>query len=216
MTGYPFVDAGMRELAATGWMHNRARMVVASFLAKDLHLDWRAGERWFMRCLVDGEPASNNGGWQWAASTGTERAALVPGIQSDRPGRALRPPRRVRPAVDSRARGAERNGGAPPLGCATRGRALSRAHRRPPARARRRPRPLPRRPRGKPIAATGDGRGAARRFSPRRPSPAPARPPSPIPPPGRPRARARARRGPPGGACSPPGRRSPSAPTTQP
>ena len=72
MTGYPFVDAGMRELAATGWMHNRARMVVASFLAKDLHLDWRAGERWFMRCLVDGEPASNNGGWQWAASTGTD------------------------------------------------------------------------------------------------------------------------------------------------
>lgn len=72
MTGYPFVDAGMRELAATGWMHNRARMVVASFLAKDLHLDWRAGERWFMRRLVDGDPASNNGGWQWAASTGTD------------------------------------------------------------------------------------------------------------------------------------------------
>ena len=72
MTGYPIVDAGMRELAATGWMHNRARMIVASFLAKDLHLDWRAGERWFMRRLVDGDPASNNGGWQWAASTGTD------------------------------------------------------------------------------------------------------------------------------------------------
>ena len=71
-TGYPFVDAGMRELAATGWMHNRARMVTASFLAKDLHIDWRAGERWFMRRLVDGDPASNNGGWQWAASTGTD------------------------------------------------------------------------------------------------------------------------------------------------
>ena len=72
MTGYPFVDAGMRQLAATGRMHNRARMVAASFLAKDLHVDWRAGARWFMRCLVDGDPASNNGGWQWAASTGTD------------------------------------------------------------------------------------------------------------------------------------------------
>ena len=72
MTGYPMVDAGMRELAATGWMHNRARMIVASFLAKDLHIDWREGERWFMRRLVDGDPASNNGGWQWAASTGTD------------------------------------------------------------------------------------------------------------------------------------------------
>ena len=72
MTGYPIVDAGMRELAATGWMHNRARMIVASFLTKDLHIDWRAGERWFMRRLVDGDPASNNGGWQWAASTGTD------------------------------------------------------------------------------------------------------------------------------------------------
>ena len=72
MTGYPIVDAGMRELAATGWMHNRVRMIVASFLVKDLHLDWREGERWFMRRLVDGDPASNNGGWQWAASTGTD------------------------------------------------------------------------------------------------------------------------------------------------
>ena len=72
MTGYPMVDAGMRELAATGWMHNRARMIVASFLVKDLHVDWREGERWFMRRLVDGDPASNNGGWQWAASTGTD------------------------------------------------------------------------------------------------------------------------------------------------
>ena len=72
MTGYPIVDAGMRELAATGWMHNRVRMIVASFLVKDLHVDWRDGERWFMRRLVDGDPASNNGGWQWAASTGTD------------------------------------------------------------------------------------------------------------------------------------------------
>jgi deoxyribodipyrimidine photo-lyase len=71
-TGFPFVDAGMRELAETGWMHNRARMVCASFLCKDLLIDWRHGERWFMQRLVDGDPANNNGGWQWSASTGTD------------------------------------------------------------------------------------------------------------------------------------------------
>ncbi len=71
-TGYPIVDAAMRELTGTGFMHNRARMIVASFLTKDLLLDWREGERHFMRHLVDGDPASNNGGWQWAASTGTD------------------------------------------------------------------------------------------------------------------------------------------------
>jgi deoxyribodipyrimidine photo-lyase len=71
-TGYPFVDAGMRQLRETGWMHNRARMVVASFLAKDLLVDWRRGERFFMDQLVDGDPANNDGGWQWAASTGTD------------------------------------------------------------------------------------------------------------------------------------------------
>jgi deoxyribodipyrimidine photo-lyase len=71
-TGYPFVDAAMRQLAREGWMHNRARMVVASFLTKDLLIDWRRGERFFFERLVDGDPASNNGGWQWAASTGTD------------------------------------------------------------------------------------------------------------------------------------------------
>lgn len=71
-TGYPVVDAGMRQLAASGWMHNRARMIVASFLTKHLLIDWRAGEGWFMRTLIDGDVASNNGGWQWAASTGTD------------------------------------------------------------------------------------------------------------------------------------------------
>jgi deoxyribodipyrimidine photo-lyase len=71
-TGVPFVDAGMRQLARTGWMHNRARMVVASFLTKDLLVHWRRGERFFARRLVDGDLASNNGGWQWAASTGTD------------------------------------------------------------------------------------------------------------------------------------------------
>ena len=71
-TGYPFVDAAMRQLSATGWMHNRARMVVASFLTKDLLIDWRWGERHFRRLLVDGDLAPNNGGWQWAAGTGTD------------------------------------------------------------------------------------------------------------------------------------------------
>ena len=73
-TGYPFIDAAMRELRTTGWMHNRARMAVASFLVKDLLIDWRWGERWFMQQLLDGDPAANNGGWQWAAGTGTDAA----------------------------------------------------------------------------------------------------------------------------------------------
>jgi deoxyribodipyrimidine photo-lyase len=73
-TGYPFVDAGMRQLLAEGWMHNRVRMVVASFLVKDLHLDWRHGARWFMRWLRDGDLASNQHGWQWAAGSGTDAA----------------------------------------------------------------------------------------------------------------------------------------------
>ena len=73
-TGYPIVDAGMRELLATGFMHNRVRMIVASFLTKDLLLDWRHGERHFMKHLIDGDLANNNGGWQWAAGTGTDAA----------------------------------------------------------------------------------------------------------------------------------------------
>ena len=73
-TGYPLVDAGMRQLAEEAWIHNRARMVVASFLAKDLLVDWRRGETVFMQGLVDGDPASNNGGWQWTAGTGTDAA----------------------------------------------------------------------------------------------------------------------------------------------
>ena len=64
----------MRQLAATGFMHNRVRMIVAMFLTKDLHVWWMHGESWFMRRLVDGEIASNNGGWQWSASTGTDAA----------------------------------------------------------------------------------------------------------------------------------------------
>jgi deoxyribodipyrimidine photo-lyase len=73
-TGYPIVDAAMRQLLEIGWMHNRARMIVASFLVKDLLIDWRWGERWFMQQLVDGDPAANNGGWQWTAGTGTDAA----------------------------------------------------------------------------------------------------------------------------------------------
>ncbi|REE05712.1 cryptochrome/photolyase family protein [Marinoscillum furvescens] len=71
-TGYPIVDAGMRELNATGYMHNRIRMVVASFLTKHLLIDWRWGERYFAAKLLDFELSSNNGGWQWAAGTGTD------------------------------------------------------------------------------------------------------------------------------------------------
>lgn len=71
-TGYPIVDAGMRELKATGWMHNRVRMIVASFLTKDLLIDWKWGENYFMKQLLDGDLACNNGGWQWAASTGCD------------------------------------------------------------------------------------------------------------------------------------------------
>jgi deoxyribodipyrimidine photo-lyase len=71
-TGYPIVDAAMRELNATGWMHNRARMIVASFLTKDLLCNWQWGEQYFMQELLDGDLAANNGGWQWAASTGTD------------------------------------------------------------------------------------------------------------------------------------------------
>jgi deoxyribodipyrimidine photo-lyase len=73
-TGYPVVDAAIRQLLQTGWMHNRSRMIVASFLTKDLLIDWRWGERFFMQHLIDGDPAANNGGWQWTAGTGTDAA----------------------------------------------------------------------------------------------------------------------------------------------
>ncbi len=75
-TGYPIVDAAMRQLNETGWMHNRCRMIVASFLTKDLLIDWRWGERYFMQKLVDGDLAANNGGWQWSASVGTDPKPL--------------------------------------------------------------------------------------------------------------------------------------------
>lgn len=73
-TGYPIVDAAMRQLTTTGWMHNRLRMVVAMFLTKHLFLDWRLGEAFFMQQLIDGDFSANNGGWQWSASTGADAA----------------------------------------------------------------------------------------------------------------------------------------------
>lgn len=73
-TGYPIVDACMRQLRQEGWMHNRGRMIVASFLVKDLLINWQDGERWFMQNLIDGDIAANNGGWQWVAGTGTDAA----------------------------------------------------------------------------------------------------------------------------------------------
>ena len=73
-TGFPVVDAGMRQLRATGWMHNRVRMIAASFLVKDLHVEWQHGAQHFMRWLVDGDLASNQHGWQWTAGCGTDAA----------------------------------------------------------------------------------------------------------------------------------------------
>ncbi|MFC5455901.1 cryptochrome/photolyase family protein [Prosthecobacter fluviatilis] len=87
-TGFPIVDAGMRQLLKTGLMHNRLRMITAMFLTKDLHCDWRLGEAFFMQQLVDGENASNNGGWQWSAGTGADAAPYFriqnPWLQSAR------------------------------------------------------------------------------------------------------------------------------------
>jgi deoxyribodipyrimidine photo-lyase len=88
-TGYPFVDAGMRQLKREGYMDNRARLVVGSFLTKDLAIDWRWGERWFMRLLLDGDEANNNGNWQWIASVGVDpqpvsRRILNPALQQAR------------------------------------------------------------------------------------------------------------------------------------
>lgn len=88
LTGYPIVDAGMRELWRTGWMHNRVRMIAASFLIKDLMIDWRAGEEWFWDTLVDADPASNPMNWQWVAGTGADAAPYFrifnPVIQGER------------------------------------------------------------------------------------------------------------------------------------
>ena len=73
-TGFPIVDAGIRQMLQEGWMHNRLRMVVAMFFTKNMLHDWRLGEEFFMKNLIDGDFSSNNGGWQWSASTGTDAA----------------------------------------------------------------------------------------------------------------------------------------------
>ena len=87
-TGFGIVDAGMRQLRSTGWMHNRVRMITASFLVKDLHVPWQWGAGWFMKHLVDGDIASNNHGWQWVAGTGTDAAPYFrvfnPTLQQER------------------------------------------------------------------------------------------------------------------------------------
>lgn len=87
-TGYPIVDAAMRQLNRTGWMHNRLRMIVSMFLTKDLHIDWKWGERYFMQRLIDGDVSANNGGWQWSASTGNDAAPYFrifnPALQSEK------------------------------------------------------------------------------------------------------------------------------------
>ena len=89
-TGFPIVDAGMRQLAETGFMHNRVRMIVASFLVKDLHLPWQWGARWFLDQLVDGDMASNQHGWQWAAGCGTDAAPYFRVFNPDDPGPQVR------------------------------------------------------------------------------------------------------------------------------
>jgi deoxyribodipyrimidine photo-lyase len=87
-TGYPIVDAGMRELFQTGFMHNRVRMIVASFLTKHLLIDWRWGEAWFAKHLLDFDLAANNGGWQWAAGSGCDAAPYFrvfnPALQTEK------------------------------------------------------------------------------------------------------------------------------------
>ena len=107
-TGYPLVDAGMRQLWATGWMHNRVRMVTASFLIKHLLIDWRAGERWFWDTLVDADAASNPANWQWVAGSRSRCGTVFSYFQSGAPGREIRSRRRLRAPLRARARPARR------------------------------------------------------------------------------------------------------------
>ncbi len=102
-TGYPLVDAGMRQLLSEGWMHNRVRMVTASFLVKDLHIDWRLGARWFMWHLVDGDLASNQHGWQWVAGTGTDAAPFHRVLNPRRQQERFDPDGRLRQSLRGRA-----------------------------------------------------------------------------------------------------------------
>ena len=103
-TGFPIVDAGMRQLRETGWMHNRVRMIVASFLVKDLHVEWQHGARHFMQHLVDGDLASNQHGWQWTAGCGTDAAPYFRVFNPVTQGQQVRPRRRLRTPLGARAR----------------------------------------------------------------------------------------------------------------
>ena len=100
-TGYPLVDAGLRELWQTGYMHNRVRMVAASFLVKHLRLHWRHGEAWFWDTLVDADLANNSAGWQWVAGSGADAAPLFPGVQSDHAIPQVRSPGHLHPPLVS-------------------------------------------------------------------------------------------------------------------
>ena len=91
-TGFPVVDAGMRQLRAQGWMHNRVRMIVASFLVKDLHVEWQHGARHFLHWLVDGDLASNNHGWQWTAGSGTDASPFFRVFNPTTQGKRFDPP----------------------------------------------------------------------------------------------------------------------------
>ena len=91
LTGYPIVDAGMRQLRSEGWMHNRIRMIVASLLVKDLHIEWRHGARHFMRWLADADQASNQHGWQWTAGCGTDAAPCFRNFNPTLQGRRFDP-----------------------------------------------------------------------------------------------------------------------------
>ena len=119
-TGFPIVDAGMRQLREMAWVHNRVRMIVASFLVKDLHLHWKRGARHFMRYLADGDLASNQHGWQWVAGTGTDAAPFFRVFNPVVAGGEVRPARRLRAPVRAGAARRARRGGAPAVGAARR------------------------------------------------------------------------------------------------
>ena len=103
MTGEPFVDAAMREMYVTGTMHNRARMIVASYLTKHLLTDWRVGLAWFADCLTDWDPAANAMGWQWVAGSGPDAAPYFRIFNPADAGREVRSRRRLSPPVHCRA-----------------------------------------------------------------------------------------------------------------
>ena len=115
-TGYPIVDAAMRQLWATGWMHNRARMLAASFLVKDLLLPWQDGAAWFWETLVDADLANNTLGWQWVGGCGADAAPYFRVFNPVTQGLRFDPDARLRAALGAGAGGPARGAGAGPLG----------------------------------------------------------------------------------------------------